>query len=92
MTDFEEKEMEGFFRSSHEWCLIRQAILGLQPRDKAAMLARGQHNRILQESTGYFPEERNAFVLDHQHGHHYVTCKTAILSLHLITAPQEACR
>ena len=34
MTDFEEKEMEGFFSSSHEWCLIRQAVLGLQPRDK----------------------------------------------------------
>ena len=45
MTDFEEKEMEGFFSTSHEWCLIRR----LQPRDKAAMLARGQHNRILQE-------------------------------------------
>ena len=34
MTGFEEKEMEGFFSSSHEWCLIRQAVLGLQPRDK----------------------------------------------------------
>ena len=44
MTDFEEKEKEGFFSGSHEWCLIRQAVVGLQPRGKVAMLARGQHN------------------------------------------------
>ena len=34
--------------------------------DTLAMLARGQHNRILQENRVKFPEERNAFVLDYQ--------------------------
>ena len=36
---------------------------------------RGQYNRIF-----FFPEERNAFVLDHQHGRRDVTCKPTIPS------------
>ena len=31
----------------------------------------------LQENGGKFPEERNAFVLSHQNGHHDITCKPA---------------
>ena len=38
----------------------------------------------LHENRVQFPEERNAFVLDHQHGRRDVTCKPAIL-----TAGQE---
>ena len=43
-------------------------ILGLEPRDKAAMLV--VHTIIffsknLHENGVYFPEERNAFVFDH---------------------------
>ena len=56
-------------------------ILGLQPRDKAAML--GRYNRIvfsknLHENRGYFPEKRNAFVLDDQDGRCDVTCKPEV--------------
>ena len=32
----------------------------------------------LHENGGQFAEERNAFVLDHQHGRRDVTCKLAI--------------
>ena len=43
----------------------------------------GQYNIIfisnnLLESRNQFPEERNAFVFDHQHGRREVTCKPAI--------------
>ena len=53
----------------------------MQPRNKAAMLV--VYNRIfvlknLHENRVYFPEERNAFVLDDQHGRPEVTCKPAI--------------
>ena len=33
----------------------------------------------LHQNRVHFPAERNAFVLDHQHGCHDVTCKPAIL-------------
>ena len=47
-------------------------IVGLQPRDKVVM-SRGLNNKIffsknLHENRVYFPEERSAFVVDHQHG------------------------
>ena len=63
---------------------LHVGILGLQPRDKAAML--GQYNRIvfskdLNGNGGYFPENRNGFVLDHQHGRCDVTCKPAVYTL-----------
>ena len=63
---------------------LHVGILGLQPRDKAAML--GQYNRIvfsndLNENGGYFPEKRHAFVLDPQHGRCDVTCKPAVYTL-----------
>ena len=32
----------------------------------------------LHQNRVHFPAERNAFVLDHQHGRHDVTCKPAI--------------
>ena len=59
-------------------------ILGLQPRDKAAML---RVNTIefflknLHENRVKLPEERNAFVLDLQYGRRDVTCKPAMASL-----------
>ena len=59
-------------------------ILGLQPHGKAAML---DDNTIkfflknLRENRVKFPEERNAFVLDIQHGCLDVTCKPAIIRL-----------
>ena len=37
-------------------------------------------SKNLHENGVQFPEERNAFVLDHQHGRRDVTCKPAILS------------
>ena len=37
-------------------------------------------SKNLHENRVYFPEERNAFVLDHQHGCREVTCKPAIAS------------
>ena len=57
-------------------------ILGLQPRDKAAMLVVNTKEIFLlnlHQNRVYFPAERNAFVLDHQHGRRDVTCKPAIL-------------
>ena len=51
-------------------------FLGLQPRDKAAMLM--VYNRIFARRIYLKIEERNAFVLDHQHGRRDVTCKPAI--------------
>ena len=56
-------------------------ILGLQPRDKAAMLVVNTKQIFLlnlHQNRIHFPAERNAFVLDHQHGRRDVTCKPAI--------------
>ena len=56
-------------------------ILGLQPRDKAAMLVVNTKEIFLlslHQNRVHFPAERNAFVLDHQHGRRDVTCKPAI--------------
>ena len=56
-------------------------ILGLQPRDKAAMLVVNTQEIFLlnlHQNRVHFPAERNAFVLDHQHGRRDVTCKPAI--------------
>ena len=57
------------------------AILGLQPRDKAAMLVVNTKEIFLlnlHQNRVHFPAERNAFVLDHQHGGRDVICKPAI--------------
>ena len=56
-------------------------ILGLQPRDKAAMLVVNTKEIFLlnlHQNGVHFPAERDAFVLDHQHGRRDVTCKPAI--------------
>ena len=56
-------------------------ILGLQPRDKVAMLGVNTKETFLlnlHQNRIQFPAERNVFVLDHQHGHRDVTCKPAI--------------
>ena len=56
-------------------------ILGLQPRDKAAMLVVKTKEIFLlnlHQNRVHFPAERHAFVLDHQHGRRDVTCKPAI--------------
>ena len=61
-------------------------ILGLQPRDKAAMLVVNTKEIFLlnlHQNRVHFPAERNAFVLDHQHGRRDVTCKPAIITLRL---------
>ena len=58
-----------------------QYILGLRPRDKAAMLVVDTKEIFLlnlHQNRVHFPAERNAFVLDHQHGRRDVTCKPAI--------------
>ena len=57
------------------------SILGLQPRDKAAMLVVNTKEIFLlnlHQNRVHFPAERNAFVLDHQHGRRDVTCKPAM--------------
>ena len=62
-------------------------ILGLQPRDKAAMLVVNTKEifwQNLHQNRDHFPAERNAFVLDPQHGRRDVTCKPAILRETLI--------
>ena len=59
-------------------------ILGLQPRDKAAMLVVNTKDIFplnLHQNRVHFPAERNGFVLDHQHGRRDVTCKKAIVLL-----------
>ena len=64
------------------------AILGLQPRDKAAMLVVNAKEIFLlnlHQNRVHFPVERNAFVLDHQHGRRDVTCKPAIKQLTIIS-------
>ena len=54
-------------------------ILSLQPRDKAAMLGVSTIELFsLNENRGYFPENRNAFVLDDQDGHCDVKCKPEV--------------
>ena len=61
-------------------------ILGLQPRDKAAMLVVNTKEIFvlnLHQNRVHFPAERNAFVLDHQHGRRDVTCKPSICSDHI---------
>ena len=58
-------------------------ILGLQPRDKAAMLVVNTKETFLlnlHQNRVHFPAERNAFVLDPQHGRRDVTCKPAIFA------------
>ena len=62
---------------------VQYTILGLQPRDKAAMLVVNTKEIFLlnlHQNRVHFPAERNAFVLDHQHGRRDVTCKPAIIS------------
>ena len=57
-------------------------ILGLQPRDKVAMLVVNTKETFLlnlHQNRVHFPAERNAFVLDHQHGRRDVNCKPAIV-------------
>ena len=57
--------------------------VSFQPRDKAAMLGIRTiefFSKNLHENRVYFPEERNAFVLDYQHGRRDVTCKPAIIT------------
>ena len=66
-------------------------ILGLQPRDKTAMLVVNTKENFLlnlHQNRVHFPAERNAFVLDHQHGRRDVTCKPAIVRnrLSVVTA------
>ena len=59
-----------------------RSILPLQPRDKAAMLVVNTKEIFLlnlHQNRVHFPAERNAFVLDHQHGRRDVTCKPAIV-------------
>ena len=54
------------------------SILGLQPRDKAAMLVVNRKklfSKNFHENRVKFLEERNAIVPDHQHGRRDVTCK-----------------
>ena len=60
---------------------LRKQILGLQPRDKAAMLVVKTKEIFLlnlHQNRVHFPAERNSFVLDHQHGRRDVACKPAI--------------
>ena len=65
---------------------MAQLILGLQPRDKAAMLVVKTKEIFLlnlHQNRVHFPAERHAFVLDHQHGRRDVTCKPAIPTAHI---------
>ena len=55
-------------------------ILGLQPHDQAAMLVVNTKETFLlnlHQNRVHFPAERNAFVLEPQHGRRDVTCKPA---------------
>ena len=59
-------------------------ILGLQPRDMAAMLVIKTvtiTSTNLHENGVYIPQERNAFFLGHQLARHDVTCKPIIGAL-----------
>ena len=58
-------------------------ILGLEPRDKVAMLVVNTKETFLlnlHQNRVHFPLEGNAFILDPQHGRRDITCKPAILS------------
>ena len=60
---------------------VSTPILGLQPRDKTAMLVVNTKETVLlnlHQDRVHFPAERNVFVLDHQYGGCGVTCKLAI--------------
>jgi len=60
------------------------AILGLQPRDKAARHVGGQNDKPvknLYENGIKFPEESSVFVPDLQHGRRDVKCKAAMSRL-----------
>ena len=74
-------------QTKRSWMPFFDGILGLQPRDKAAMLVVNTKEIFLlnlHQNRVHFPAERNAFVLDHQHGRRDVTCKPAIhLSIYL---------
>ena len=57
------------------------SILGLQPRDKGAILVVNTKEIFLlnlHQNRVHFPAERNAFVLNPQLGRRDVTCKPAI--------------
>ena len=72
---------------------IEVLILGLQPRDKAAMLVVNTKEIFLlnlHQNRVHFPAERNAFFLDHQHGRRDVTCKPAIALLNVVQGRNEA--
>ena len=65
--------------------LGRHFILGLRPRDKAAMLVVNTKETFLlnlHQNRVHFPAERNDFVLGPQHGRRDVTCKPAIAGAH----------
>ena len=67
--------------SLHSPPLKNLQILGLQLRDKAAMLVVNTKETFLlnlHQNRVHLPAEGNAFVLDPQHGHRDVTCKPAI--------------
>ena len=42
-------------------------------------------SKNLHENRVWFPEERNAFVLDHLHGRRDVTCKPAIALVYFVS-------
>ena len=72
---------------NHALC---STILGLQPRDKAAMLVVNTKEIFLlnlHQNRVHFPAERNAFVLDHQHGRRDVTCKPAMFAGYAVAFP-----
>ena len=73
-----------FSLPSTEFIKQPSPILGLQPREKAAMLKVNTIEFFLQnlhENRVKLPEERNDFVLDLQYGRRDVTCKPAMASL-----------
>ena len=62
--------------------LLTECILGLQPRDKAAMFVVNTKETFLlnlHQNRVHFPTERNGVVLDPQHGRRDVTCKPAVV-------------
>ena len=83
--------MNGICHSENGIAPKRTRILGLQPRDKAAMLVVNRKEMFLinlHQNRVHFPEERDAFVLDHQHGCRDVTCKPAIPSIQSSPIPE----
>ena len=76
----------------YNWPACDVTILGLQPRDKAAMLVVNTKEIFLinlHQNRVQFPVERNAFVLDHQHGRRDVTCKPAIPQIYRRLNPRD---